>query len=161
MFTENNYYNKLIKNQMKNYLKNKELIQHRTNKLLSECNTHYIFGTEKKRDQKIKQLGAENLIYIGAGAFIFRSKRTKFNNGMKINDILKQRNIKLNFYGGLYYELNNYEYCIGLTPLRTILKEMGVKHTITDDDRFIFDKNYKFESDIINYVIDLYNFNNN
>lgn len=159
MFKENKEYNKIIDRQLKEYTHNKEVIQNRVINLLNDCNVHYIIGNETDRDKKIKQLGADNIVSIGGGGFIFRSKLNKFNCGMKIISILKDRNIRLNIYGGLYYELNNFEYCMGLTPLRDILRDIGVKHSISTDDTFMFDECYHIRPEIFNYVVDLYKSN--
>ncbi len=152
-------YNQIIKQQVKEYVHNKEVIQNKVNKLLTMCNVHWIIGSPKDTEHKIKQLGANNIVSIGGGGFIFKSKLNKFNCGMKIISILKDRNIRLNIYGGLYYELNNFEYCMGLTPLRDILRDIGVKHSISTDDTFMFDECYHIRPEIFNYVVDLYKSN--
>lgn len=157
MFNENEMYNKLIKRQMPEYLKNKRHIQNKVNMLLSKCNCQFVIGTASEVERKIDRLGGvDNLIYIGGGGVIFKAKKKEFEKGMLIVNILKQRNLRLNFYGGLLYELGNYEYCIGLTTVREILQEMGIKYNISDDDIFKFDKCYQVDPNIFNYVVELY-----
>lgn len=157
---ENELYNKIIERQVKEYVKTKRQIQNKVNDLLVSCNTHWLIGTELDINKKLHQLGENNLIGVGGAGVIFKAKRNKFENGMLIVDVLKQRNLRLNLYGGLYYELGNYEYCIGLTQVREILQSMGIKYTILEDDVFKFDKCYSIDPDFFNYVIDLYNYRN-
>ena len=159
MFEENPEYNLMIKQQYKNYLKNKQSIQRKTDELLKACNVRYLIGDKQYLEHKLKQLGEEHLISIGGNGVIFKAKEKKYNNRMTVIDQLRQRNLRLNFYGGLYYELGNYEFDSTFNSIVEILKNMGVVYSVPDEERFII-SGVNLDPDKFNYVIDYYNYFN-
>lgn len=158
METNNQEYNNLINKQHKEYTKNLRVIEKKTDKLLRECRTHFIFEWSKENfNKRIKQLGgAKNLIEIGGGGYIFKGRLKHYNETVKIINMLIQRNNRINFYGGLYYELANHEYICGLTTIEEVLNAMGIKTKETDADTVNIDAGFNIDADLFNYVVQYY-----
>lgn len=153
---ENTHYNKKIKKQYKDYIAYKELIEKKTNKLLNTCNTHFIFGNPTETERKLNRIGRpENIISVGGGGFIHKAQLNKYNRGVRLINTHIRRNIRTNFYGGLLYELANYEYILGGTNLHEILSNMGVELEETPTGYTIIYPS-KIDSELFNYTVDFY-----
>lgn len=154
---ENTHYENKIKKQYKDYINYNKLIEKKTDKLLSECNTKFIFGNTTEIKRKLDHIGKpENIINIGNGGFIHRAKLDKYNKGMKLINIHIRRNLRTNFYGGLLYELANYEYILGGTDLPEILTNMGVELEETATEKYNINYPSNINSQLFNYTMAFY-----
>lgn len=158
METNNIKYNDIIDKQYKEYTKNLNVIEKKTNRLIRQCRTRFIFECNKEKfNKRIQQLGgAKNLIEIGGGGFIFRGRLDHYNKTVKIINMLIQRNNRVNFYGGLYYELANQEYICGATSLETVLNSMGIETETTSAETTKIKTDIDIDADLFNYTVQYY-----